>query len=126
MANLTKQLADFREMVKNEITSLLENIYINQYGQKPNWSEGEEIVLDDSNLPTYRISVDVGDTYSSDNYTVERWAINEYRVSLDENLFFRCGDNDDEFHFSEITTDELVEIYNLIKRYYDNVEENYR
>ena len=121
MANLTKQLADFREMVKNEITSLLENIYINQYGQQPNWSEGEEIVLDDSNLPTYRISVDVGDTYSSDNYTVERWAINEYRVSLDENLFFRCGDNNDEFHFSEITTDELVEIYSLIKNYYDKI-----
>ena len=126
MANLTKQLADFREMVKNEITSLLENIYINQYGQQPNWSEGEEIVLDDSNLPTFRISVEVSDIHSSDNCTVEKWAINEYRVSLDENLFFRCGDNNDEFHYNEISTDELVKIYTLIKNYYDNVEENYR
>ena len=71
------------------------------------------------------MAIAIGD--SSDNYTVEKWAINEYRVSLDENLFFRCGDNDDEFHFSEITTEELVEIYNIIKNYYDNVvEENYR
>lgn len=123
MKTISQQLADFKEMVKNEITSLLENIYINQYGQEPNWKEGEEIVLSDDIFPTFRVAIAIGD--SSDNYTVEKWAINEYRVSLDENLFFRCGDNDDEFHFSEITTDELVEIYNLIKNYYDNVEKNY-
>ena len=123
MKTISQQLADFKEMVKNEITSLLENIYIKQYGQQPNWKEGEEIVLSDDIFPTFRVAIAIGD--SSDNYTVEKWAINEYRVSLDENLFFRCGDNDDEFHFSEITTDELVEIYNLIKNYYDNVEENY-
>ena len=124
MKTISQQLADFREAVKNEITSLLENIYIKQYGQQPNWKEGEEIVLSDDIFPTFRVSIAIGD--SSDNYTVEKWAINEYRVSLDENLFFRCGDNDDEFHFNDITTDELVEIYNLIKNYYDNVEENYR
>ena len=123
MKTISQQLADFKEMVKNEITSLLENIYIKQYGQQPNWKEGEEIVIPDDIFPTFRVAIAIGD--SSDNYTVEKWAINEYRVSLDENLFFRCGDNDDEFHFSEITTDELVEIYNLIKNYYDNVEENY-
>lgn len=123
MKTISQQLAYFKEMVKNEITSLLENIYINQYGQQPNWKEGEEIVLSDDIFPTFRVAIAIGD--SSDNYTVEKWAINEYRVSLDENLFFRCGDNDDEFHFSEITTDELVEIYNLIKNYYDNVEKNY-
>ena len=125
MKTISQQLADFKEMVKNEITSLLENIYIKQYGQQPNWSEGEDIVLSDDIFPTFRVAIAIGD--SSDNYTVEKWAINEYRVSLDENLFFRCGDNDDEFHFSEITTEELVEIYNIIKNYYDNVvEENYR
>ena len=126
MKTISQQLADFKEMVKNEITSLLENIYIKQYGQEPNWKEGEEIVLSDDIFPTYHISVTIGDANSSDNCTVEKWAINEYRVSLDENLFFRCGDSNDEFHFNEITTDELVEIYNLIKRYCDNVEENYR
>lgn len=125
MANITQQLTDFRTAVKNEITSLLVNIYINKYGQQPNWQEGEEIVIDDSTLPTYRISVEVDDTYSSDNCTVEKWAVNEYRVSLDENLFFRCGDNNDEFHYDEISTDELVEIYSLLKKYFDNVEENY-
>ena len=125
MSNITQQLADFRMALKNELSSLLENIYINKYGQQPNWQEGEEIVIDDSTLPTYRISVEVDDTYSSDNCTVEKWAVNEYRVSLDENLFFRCGDNNDEFHYDEISTDELVEIYSLIKNYYDKVKENY-
>jgi hypothetical protein len=125
MANITQQLADFRMALKNELSSLLENIYINKYGQQPNWQEGEEIVIDDSALPTYRISVEVGDIHSSDNCIVEKWAVNEYRVSLDENLFFRCGDNNDEFHYDEISTDELVGIYSLIKKYFDNVEENY-
>jgi hypothetical protein len=125
MANIIQQLADFRTALKNEISDLLSNLYIKQYGQQPNWQEDEEIVIDDSNLPTYRISVEVDDTYSSDNCTVEKWAINEYRVSLDENLFFRCGDNNDEFHYDDISTDELVEIYSLIKNYYDKVKENY-
>ena len=125
MANITQQLADFRMSLKNELSSLLENIYINKYGQQPNWQEGEEIVIDDSTLPTYRISVEVGDIHSSDNCTVEKWDINEYRVSLDENLFFRCGDNNDEFHYDEISTDELVEIYSLLKKYLYNVAKNY-
>ena len=125
MANITQQLADFRMALKNELSSLLENIYINKYGQQPNWQEGEEIVIDDSTLPTYRISVEVGDIHSSDNCTVEKWDINEYRVSLDENLFFRCGDNNDEFHYDGISTDELVEIYSLLKKYLDNIEKNY-
>ena len=115
MKTITQQLADFRMALKNELSSLLENIYINKYGQQPNWQE-EEIVIDDSNLPTYRISVEVGDIHSSDNCTVEKWTVNEYRVSLDENLFFRCGDNNDEFHYDEISTDELVEIYSLLKK----------
>jgi hypothetical protein len=125
MANIIQQLADFRTALKNEISDLLSNLYIKQYGQQPNWQEDEEIVIDDSNLPSFRISVDVGDLHSPDNNTVEKWAVNEYRVSLDENLFFRCGDNNDEFHYDDISTDELVEIYSLIKNYYDKVKENY-
>ena len=114
MKTINQQLADFRTAVKNEITSLLVNIYIKKYGQQPNWQEGEEIVIDDSNLPSFRISVDVSDLHSPDNNTVEKWAVNEYRVSLDENLFFRCGDNNDEFHYDDISTDELVEIYRCL------------
>jgi hypothetical protein len=117
MANIIQQLADFRTALKNEISSLLENIYINKYGQQPNWQEGEEIVIDNSDLPTFRISVEVSDIHSSDNDTVEKWAVNEYRVSLDENLFFRCGDNNDEFHYDDISTDELVEIYRCLTLY---------
>lgn len=121
MKKITQQLEDFRMAVKNKISDILSNIYINKYEEEPNWSEGEEIILDDSTLPTYRISVEVGDTHSSDNYTLERWAINEYRVSLDENLFFRCGDNNEEFHYDEISTDELVAICKLLKNYYDKI-----
>lgn len=121
MASIIQQLADFRMALKNELSDLLSNLYIKQYGQQPNWQDDEEIVIDDSNLPTFRISVDVSDLHSPDNNTVEKWVVNEYRVSLDENLFFRCGDNNDEIHYDDISTDELVEIYSLIKNFYDNI-----
>jgi hypothetical protein len=114
MANIIQQLADFRTALKNEISDLLSNLYIKKYGQQPNWQEGEEIVIDDSTLPTLHISVEVGDLHSPDNNAVEKWNVNEYRVSLDENLFFRCGDNNDELHYDDISTDELVEIYRCL------------
>lgn len=125
MKTIAHKLVDFRTEVKNEIASLITNIFIKQYGELPNWEEEQEIVVTDDKLPTFRVMVNVGDNYSSDNYIVEKWVINEYRVTLDNNLFFRCGDNNDEFNYDEISTDELVEIYNLIKNYYDNVEENH-
>ena len=121
MKKITQQLEDFRMAVKNKISDLLTNIYINQYGQEPNWQDDEEIVIDDYNLPTFRILVEIEDLNSSDNYSVEKLAINEYRVSLDENLFFRCGDNNEEFHSDEISTDELVAICKLLKNYYDKI-----
>ena len=40
MANIIQQLADFRTALKNEISDLLSNLYIKQYGQQPNWQEG--------------------------------------------------------------------------------------
>ena len=121
MKTIGHKLVDFRTDVKNEIASLITNIFIKQYGELPNWEEEEEIVVTDDNLPTFRVMVNVGDTYSSDNYIVEKWAINEYRVTLDNNLFFRCGDNDDEFNYDEISTDELVLLYSLIKKHYDKI-----
>ena len=124
MTTISHKLVDFRTDVKNEIASLITNIFIKQYGELPNQEEEQEIVVTDDNLPTLRVMVNVGDIYSSDNFTVEKWAINEYVVTLDNNLFFRCGDNNDEFNYDEISTDELVLLYSLIKKHYDGKRTN--
>ena len=116
MLNLEKQLNEFRNTIKNGIVNLIVDIYKSQYSELPNWEEEEEIVIYDDKLPTYRISVSVDDTYSSDNFSIEKWAINEYNVILDNNLYFYCGDNNEEFHYGEVSTDELVEIWSLLKK----------
>ena len=116
MLDIQKQHSEFRLTVKTAICQLLVDLYLQQYGQLPNQEDEEEIVIDDKNIQTYRILVECGDTYSNDNSTFEKWAINEYRVTLDENLFFRCGDGNDEIHWDEISTDELVDIWTLLKK----------
>ena len=116
MLNLEKQLNEFRNTIKNEIVNLIVEIYKYQYDELPNWEEEEEFVIYDDKLPTYRISVSVGDIYSSDNFSIEKWTINEYHVTLDNNLYFHCGDNNEEFHYGEVSTDELVEIWSLLKK----------
>ena len=116
MLNLEKQLNEFRNTIKNEIVNLIVDIYKSQYDELPNWEEEEEIVIYDDNLPTYRISVSVGDIYSSDDFSIEKWAINEYHVTLGDNLYFYCGDDNQKFHYSAVSTDELVEIWSLLKK----------
>lgn len=116
MLDIQKQYSEFRLTVKTAICQLLVDLYLQQYGQLPNWEDEEEIVIDDKNIQTYRILIECGDTYSNDNSTFEKWAINKYCVTLDETLFFHCGDNDVEIHWGELSTDELVDIWSLLKK----------
>ena len=113
---IREQLNALLGATKNEIVHLLTEKYLaDNDGLYPKWDEDEEIVVDDSDFRTFRISVDVDNTYD-DTRMCEKQAINEYRVTLDGNLFFVCGDYDNEIEWTEVATDELVAIYyNLLK-----------
>ena len=113
---IREQLNALLSATKNEIVHLLTEKYLaDNDGLYPQWDQDEEIVVDDTDFPTFRISVDVDNTYD-ESTCIERQAINEYRVTNDGNLFFVCGDYDNEIEWTEVATDELVAIYyNLLK-----------
>jgi hypothetical protein len=113
---IREQLNALLSATKNEIVHLLTEKYLaDNDGLYPQWDEDEEIVVDGSDFRTFRISVDMNNTYD-DTRMCEKQEINEYRVTLDGNLFFVCGDYDNEIEWTEVATDELVAIYyNLLK-----------
>ena len=113
---IREQLNALLSATKEEIVHLLTEKYLaDNDGLYPKWEDDEEIVVDDSDFRTFRISVDVDNTYD-DTRMCEKQAINEYRVTNDGNLFFVCGDYDNEIEWTEVATDELVAIYyNLLK-----------
>lgn len=114
---MLKQLSEFRETIKEQICGCVVDLYKSQNeGNLPNWEQGEEIVVDDSKLTPFYINIDVFEPHSNDNFIVEKQVINKYVVTLDYNLYFHCGDYNNEIHWDEISTDELVGIYINIKK----------
>ena len=113
---IREQLNALLGATKNEIVHLLTEKYLaDNDGLYPNWEDDEEIVVDGSDFRTFRISIDMDNTYD-DTRLCEKQEINEYRVTNDGNLFFVCGDYDNEIEWTEVATDELVAIYyNLLK-----------
>lgn len=109
---MREKLNQFRQEVKNNICNLLVQLYINKYHEMPNWEEEEEIVLEskDAGCPLIHIYCD--------NYGIEEDSIIEYRVTLDNNLFFVCNENQEEFVWNEFLTDDLVNIYEVINKTY--------
>lgn len=100
---------------KEEIVKIITAKYLaDNEGLFPNWEEEEEIVVDDTDIPTFRISIEVDNTYD-ESTCIERQAINEYRVTNDGNLFFVCGEDcENEINYTEVSTDELIAIYELL------------
>ena len=112
--NAIVELVEFRDLVKKNICKVLVDMYmIENNNQLPNWEEDEEIVINDSKLRTQTILLEVF-TQSGDVY--EKQVINEYRVTLDDNLFFRCGDDEieNEINWCDVSTDDLVSILDML------------
>lgn len=105
---MKERLNQFRQELKNNICKLLVQSYINKYHEMPNWEEEEEIVVDAKDAGHSIINI------CCDNYGIEQDSILEYRVTLDNNLFFVYGDCQEEIVWNEISTDDLVNIYEVI------------
>ena len=111
-ANILKDILNStRETIKNHIVDLVKEVYYQKHNDYPNWDEDEVYTLDMRDLPEYAsILVEITDTYDEYN-TYERYPINEYIVTLDDDLFFYPAELGDEFHYKEISTDDLVCLY---------------
>lgn len=105
---MKEKLNQFRQEIKNNICKLLVQLYVNKYHEMPNWEEEEEIVLNTKDAGCAKIYL------YFDNYGIEEDSILEYKVTLDNNLFFVSGNNCDEIEWSELSTDDLVNIYEVI------------
>lgn len=107
-------LSDFRTSVKEEICKTLTDIYLHlNDGLLPNWEDDEEIYVEDDEIGLHlKTEVEVSNTYDDSRYK-EEWVISAYVVTLDENLFFQCDDN--ELDWNDIGTDDLVGILNKLK-----------
>lgn len=107
-------LSDFRASVKEEICKTLTDIYLHlNDGLFPNWENDEEIKVEADEIGLHiKTEVEVDNTYDDSCYK-EEWTISAYVVTLDENLFFQCDDN--ELVWDEIGTDDLVNILDKLK-----------
>ena len=113
---MKKQLNDFRQKVKNNICTLLVKLYVEEHHEMPNWEEEEEIVLDEKQAGYSSAYI------NSEGWGLEENSINKYKVTLDNNLFFVYGayDYPQEICWDEISTDDLVNIYETINKQFKN------
>jgi hypothetical protein len=87
----------------------------------PDWGNDEEFIVEDSELGrSVRISMEVTDA-SNEQTFVEKWVINQFRVSCDFNLFFECEDCANEVEWTEVSTDELVGILEILIKFCEKI-----
>lgn len=127
--NALNELTAFRNNVKDSICNMLVSIYLAKHnGVMPDWSNGEEIIVEDTDSDNCHtdIMLNVGNTYD-ECIAPEVVCIDRFIVTLDENLYLYSTENGKEYHWSknceehhweDVNTDDLVKIHDLIARYY--------
>lgn len=110
-----------RQQLKDFIAFEIKNIYsIINGGQLPNFANDEEWVIEIQGLT---IGIEVDNSYLDvEEPTIENRSIGEVHLTLDENVFLvpEVGD-DTEIEWTEISTDELVALANVLEHTYTNL-----
>lgn len=115
--NVRNKLNDFRYNVKEQICNMLTDIYKYQHnGQLPNWENDEDIVVEDNECHI-NIMVMEGNTYDEDVCPVW-YCIDKFIVTLDYNLILISKEDDMEFEWTELGTDELVRVEDCVSKYF--------
>ena len=118
--NANNKLNIFRNDIKECITKELIQIYLKEHnGIFPNFNDEQDFIIDSSNIP----SIQICDKVESQSGTFfEMEYINEYIVTLDNNLYVKIGDYNEEMEWTDIYTDDLISILSILEKY--NVELN--
>ena len=116
----TDIINDARAKLKSFIAFDVRNVYLLLNGQEPNFEEDEEYVLDVEGLT---IKVEVDNSYLDVEETImENRSIAEIHLSLDGNLFLvPYGDDDTEIEWTDLSTDEVVALANVLENQYLNI-----
>ena len=109
-----------RQQLKDFIAFEIRNIYLLINGQEPDFCEDEEYVVEIEGLT---IGIEVDNSYLDvEEPIIENRSIGEVHLTLDENVFLvpEVGD-DTEIEWTDISTDELVALANVLEYTYTNI-----
>lgn len=109
-----------RQQLKDFIAFEIKNIYLLINGQEPDFCEDEEYVVEIQGLT---IGIEVDNSYLDvEEPIIENRSIGEVHLTLDENVFLvpEVGD-DTEIEWTDISTDELVGLANVLEHTYNNL-----
>lgn len=120
---MRNELNKVLNQTKEHITNYLTDIYKHyNNGLLPNWEEEEEIVLTNEEIGNITIEIETDRFKNDDNVIIvekEKQVIEKFIVTLDYNLFFICDDN--EYSWEEVSTDELIGIFEFIRKKYKKI-----
>lgn len=107
---------EFRDSLINSIVEVIAKIYLKHNDNlMPNWGNDEEIVVEDNEIDcTNYIQMMID--YGGDLFH-EKWVIEEYRVNCSGELFFWCTEDLQEVNGTEVSTDNLMSIYETLNSY---------
>ena len=116
-------LNDFRTDVKYQICDALVKIYLaNHNGLMPKWEDDDdEIIVTKDEVGTIKVDVTIFNTYD-DFKNVETFTIDRYFLTLDGWLYFEV--NDDTLDWTDISTDNLVDIWEKVNESYLKMKNN--
>lgn len=117
-----EQLKEFRLKIKESICNVIIDLYKkNNNDMLPNFEDEEEFVITKNEVGTLLLDVEVFNLHDLNDCSIEKQAVMAYIVTLDNNLFFICGEDDEnEIEWQDISTDDLVGILDfLLKKYND-------
>lgn len=109
-----------RQQLKDFIAFEIKNIFLLINGQEPDFCEDEEYVVEIQGLT---IGIEVDNSYLDvEEPIIENRSIGEVHLTLDENVFLvpEVGD-DTEIEWTDISTDELVALANVLEHTYTNL-----
>ena len=111
-----EQLKEFRLKIKESICNVIIDLYKkNNNDMLPNFEDEEEFVITKNEVGTLLLDVEVFNLHDLHDCSIEKQVVMAYIVTLDNNLFFICGENDEnEIEWQEISTDDLVAILDFL------------
>lgn len=112
-----KRVFELKAQIKEEICNILVDRYKELHnGELPNWEEDEDVYLEEKDIDVEDVNyLHIKEYNTYDEYCeVVKMYINSYIVTLDYNLYFRVGDEDEEYDWSEIGIDDLAKLLDYL------------
>ena len=113
----TEMVFEMKKTFKEQICKILVKRYLELHnGEFPNWENDEDIRVYEEDVDKTDVNylhIKQYDTYD-EYYEVVKTPINSYIVTLDSNLYFTAGDEDDEIEWYEVDIENLANLLDYL------------